>query len=299
MAFPGLNKHQLIKTKQNFLRDYPQYSSQRLAAFNYGVPQLWDTENISGLEKRLQRLLGINNISRRRLVNVFSVIKSDTSNGTEQFTFELVDNRLGNAIAVSATKSPSVEVAQRQLALLFDLAANLASYSISTSLDGMALIIQIKDSSGNAVANSTAQYPTNEEAVAGLEALHNQIMRNQSEEGMFVIEHMLLLQEMPLPASPIDPLIEERGLMPICADGNCEDCDSNDPYSFRISMVLPAYADRFLNIDFRRYAERIIRMETPAHLYPKICWVNNEQLQEFEAAYQDWLNVEAGASSVF
>ena len=47
-------------------------------------------------------------------------------------------------------------------------------------------------------------------------------------------------------------------------------------------------------MDFRRYCERIIRMETPAHLFPKICWVNNEQLQEFENAYKDWLEVKSG-----
>ena len=82
--------------------------------------------------------------------------------------------------------------------------------------------------------------------------------------------------------------------MPICVDEDCVDCDTRDPYSFRISIVLPAYAKRFLNMDFRRYCERIIRTEIPAHIYPKICWVSNEQLQEFEKAYKDWLDVKAG-----
>ena len=37
-------------------------------------------------------------------------------------------------------------------------------------------------------------------------------------------------------------------------------------------------------------------METPAHIFPKICWVSNEDLQKFEIAYKDWLDVKAGLS---
>ncbi|WP_423147179.1 hypothetical protein [Rubrolithibacter danxiaensis] len=116
-------------------------------------------------------------------------------------------------------------------------------------------------------------------------------------EDMFLVEHTLLLPQQPIPQSP--PLSppqpeEDKGFMPVCIDENCGDCNSLDPYSFRLSIVLPAYSTRFLNMDFRRYCERIIRMETPAHLFPKICWVNNEQLQQFKTAYSKWLEVKAG-----
>jgi hypothetical protein len=42
-------------------------------------------------------------------------------------------------------------------------------------------------------------------------------------------------------------------------------------------------------IEFRRFAEKTIRTEVPAHLGVKICWVSNEQLEEFEKLYCDWL----------
>jgi hypothetical protein len=35
-------------------------------------------------------------------------------------------------------------------------------------------------------------------------------------------------------------------------------------------------------------------MEMPSHVFIKICWVNNEQLRDFENAYVDWLDVKAG-----
>ena len=89
------------------------------------------------------------------------------------------------------------------------------------------------------------------------------------------------------------PFIRRVAGQPPMTDANCEDCDTRDPYSFRVSVVLPAYARRFLDMDFRRYCERTIRSEMPAHIYPKICWVSNEQLYEFELAYKEWLEVKA------
>jgi hypothetical protein len=42
-------------------------------------------------------------------------------------------------------------------------------------------------------------------------------------------------------------------------------------------------------IEFRRFAEQTIRMETPAHLGLKICWVSKESLKEFGQLYCKWL----------
>ena len=82
--------------------------------------------------------------------------------------------------------------------------------------------------------------------------------------------------------------------MPICVDENCDECSDTDPYSFRISIIMPAYSPRFFNMDFRHYAERVMREEMPSHLMPKICWISNEQLREFEDIYRQWLKVKAG-----
>ena len=30
-------------------------------------------------------------------------------------------------------------------------------------------------------------------------------------------------------------------------------------------------------------------METPAHIYPRICWINEEQMSVFEDKYKTWL----------
>jgi hypothetical protein len=71
----------------------------------------------------------------------------------------------------------------------------------------------------------------------------------------------------------------------------CEDdCDHNeDPYSFRISFVLPCWPKRFHDKAFRRFVEQTIQNETPAHIHAKIYWLGIEQMRKYEEAYFDWI----------
>lgn len=71
----------------------------------------------------------------------------------------------------------------------------------------------------------------------------------------------------------------------------CEDpCDHNeDPYSFRISFVLPCWPKRFRDKGFRRFVEKTIQSETPAHIHAKVYWLGIEQMRQYEDAYSEWL----------
>jgi hypothetical protein len=306
---PSLEKKDTIDTKINFLKNYPEYSSHRFKAYNYtNASQLWDTDNTSGLEKRLERLLGFKNIKRRNLVNIYATIQHaiNTSN-VEEFWFEIIDSRSENIMLIAAEKFPSAESAERRLEDVY-LFKNVSNFtSRADSVDGK-FIFELKDNADKVIAISRERYDTIAEANTNLLKIVSLFANNQAEEGMFLVEHLLLLPDIKAgddapqsppeaPQSPIESPTntnENNDFLPICADENCDDCDTLDPYSFRISIVLPAYAPRFLNIDFRRYCERTIRTEIPAHIYPKICWVSNEQLQEFEKAYKSWLDVKSG-----
>lgn len=63
----------------------------------------------------------------------------------------------------------------------------------------------------------------------------------------------------------------------------------NDPYSFRLSILMPGWVEDFGSPDYRRFAEQKIRYETPAHLYPRICWISRWQMRQLELAYQAWI----------
>jgi len=71
----------------------------------------------------------------------------------------------------------------------------------------------------------------------------------------------------------------------------CEEpCDHNeDPYSFRVTFVLPCWPGRFRNKGFRKFVEKTIYEETPSHIHPKIFWLGITEMREYEEPYFDWL----------
>lgn len=104
------------------------------------------------------------------------------------------------------------------------------------------------------------------------------IQKFLSREGFHVTEHLLLR-----------PRETDDALLPIFIDPNCKHCGLDNPYSHICSVVLPYWPQRFQNPDFRRFLERKIREEAPAHVFLKICWVSNQQMQAYEAAKKRWL----------
>ena len=102
----------------------------------------------------------------------------------------------------------------------------------------------------------------------GLESYHR-----GAENGFHLIEH-LLLRPNAINAAELE--------LPV---------DAENPYSFRISFVLPLQEvhEKWSRPDFRQYAEKVICSETPAHIIPHICWVDDVQMSAFEEAYRDWL----------
>jgi hypothetical protein len=87
-------------------------------------------------------------------------------------------------------------------------------------------------------------------------------------------------------------------LLPVCVDKDCKFCGEEDPYSYQVTFVFNGESewlkDRF---DFRRFAERTIRAEVPAHILVKICWVEEVVFENFETAYCAWLNASPALKS--
>ena len=78
-------------------------------------------------------------------------------------------------------------------------------------------------------------------------------------------------------------------LLPIQLDQECEACQHVDPYSCIVSVILPWWPNRFVNLDFRKFVEHTLRLEAPAHILLNICWINCNQMEEFEQKYKQWL----------
>lgn len=127
------------------------------------------------------------------------------------------------------------------------------------------------------------------------------LQQRANDEGFHVLEHILLRPRQRLvdPADPSennlpDPL---ENLLPIyvnsdaamTVDGNLFNVARRDPYSFWVTIVLPYWPDRFQDFNFRRFVERTLRLEAPAHIALKIAWVDVHQMDQFETAYRAWL----------
>lgn len=85
----------------------------------------------------------------------------------------------------------------------------------------------------------------------------------------------------------VEELVQDR-LLAINLDEDC-DCSLEDMYSCIAHVILPYWPGRFINKDYRKFMERTLRMEAPAHVFLCICWVNCRHITEFERSYKAWL----------
>ena len=101
-------------------------------------------------------------------------------------------------------------------------------------------------------------------------------LSKQDGMGLYLIEHNLLV-----PESVDEAFLQlESGADPTRL--------LDDPYSFRVTAVLPGWPELAGNLHYRKYVETIIREELPAHIFVKICWVSREVMAILEDAYQKW-----------
>ena len=85
-------------------------------------------------------------------------------------------------------------------------------------------------------------------------------------EGMHVIEHLLLR-----PSS----LSKAR----LAADNF---------FSNRVSVIFPSWTARCSDLEFRSWAEDLVRENCPAHITPEIYWLDFAGMCEFEVLYSKW-----------
>lgn len=112
-------------------------------------------------------------------------------------------------------------------------------------------------------------------------------------EGSHLIEHILLRPKFKGKykfRNEADDLvtetIEDRLLDPHFQE-ECQ-CTLDDPYTCMGHVVLPYWAGRFTNREFRKFLENKIRLEAPAHVFLTICWISPLHLEELEYAWKIW-----------
>lgn len=292
----GMDAAQAAAAKCVFLDDYPRLGGGRGQAYNAGLAapaDLWSSENISGFERRIARLLDISNWQRRNLSEVAYDTYAELDNTpNDEFRFRVRHSVNGKILLSSSTHYTTKTKARNEMEQAIARAQLPEGYERKLTGDETTPeterrhYFNIVDASGEVIARRIEYFATAEAMEAAIAALIAHLRNFYSGEGLYVIEHLLLL-----PEQAGDPFMD------ICVDTGCTDCADLDPYSDRVTIVLPAFTGRFRDMDFRRFVEETLRQETPAHILPRICWVNSDDMAVIEKAYHDWLAVRAGAAT--
>ncbi|MBB6330953.1 hypothetical protein HNP24_001903 [Chryseobacterium sediminis] len=339
----------VLSNKENFLKEYPSLSKDRGLGYNYtliGDSDLWNTSNISGVQKRIARLLGIKNYKQRNLSqSPVTIIETIDNAGKKTYTWKIKD--ADNNIVLSSVNSytteyiatknmndaiyQSIQIDEEDLenALKKPIEHNqlIGNIIIRFSLGGNYYFEIVDDPvKKNVIAThkKTNPYSNLEDLITGIRTTVKYFKYEFTEEGIFLIEHLLLkpttkdyklmggigcmsiggtfkiMYDLEEENPTTDPIEYSEAFMSSCE----EDCEADvfDPYSYRVSVVLPGFAYRFQDPDFRRYAETVIRQEIPAHILAKICWVGDRlsekqaaqnDLAEFEVAFKKYLSDKA------
>ncbi len=103
----------------------------------------------------------------------------------------------------------------------------------------------------------------------GMKQLQNRSLTDSSDtEGFHVVEHLLL-----------------RSI------GN--DCQGSEPveadfFSHRLSVIFPAWPERFREEKFRHLVEETFALNCPVHIYPEFFWLDLDRMVDFETLYCQW-----------
>ncbi len=275
----------VIQYKCEFLQNYPVISSDRGLAYNYALTadqDLWDSANISGLEKRLTKLLGITDDRRRDLNQIDYSILAITA---AESGFQIQNRATQSSILINVSPYASVGLAITAVKDVISSGQIIQNYQSKTA-NGQYFFSIVNDNNQE-IARSFADFTTEDQRNNAITQTITWL--NSSTEGMYLIENILLRPE------PTALLADE--FLPICPNIYCTDCSEADPYSYHIQIVLPGDDRRGGDIEFRRFAEELIRAEIPAHILPKICWVSKGDMAVLAKHYRDWLYLKAGVNT--
>ncbi len=274
-------KRNIIRHKVNFLKEYDQMSVCRGSGMDLHNSKTPEEQalNVSGMEKRISRLLGFTNYKRQHLTPEDHLLfKADATH----YNWTITQNA---QVIFKGNASYQKEIdAYDDLGLVSVLACDREYYRLKNGPTAGNVIYDIVNGEGEYLTANDMEI-----SAAGAESIIDGIinfMRTDFKmEGIYVIENILLRP----PFEYKGDTGTERHFMPVCIEPNGDYCKPLDPYSFRICVVLPGYSIRLRDTAFRAFAERLIRMETPAHILPRICFIGRDQMVLFEGLYKKWL----------
>lgn len=275
----------LIEDKISFLSVYPQISHDRAKALDYSRPVPFDYSepepdkqvNQPGIKKRVNLLLGFPDI-----VFIWTAV---TDLGVNKFRLKF---QLKDKDEVIWSGYLTIDADSEAKAKLLGYRAVIKRMSLSENYKIAKKVItkgpdKFLPRLIGSVTQAHGRYLKPFDTKADADAMQDKLVAWSVSERMIVVEHLLLRPKFPGDA-----------LYPACSDGACKTCGDEDPYSFRLTFVMPGWIEPFkTNMEMRDFADRTIQQEIPSHLLAKICWVNQDMFEQLEDAWYKWLEANA------
>ena len=305
----------LINDKSNFLRDYPLVSAGRGKAYNY-KQAYWQNDNISGLEKRIARKLGVEDYTRRNLgdgdTEGFHMVEHILlrPHTKDPYPFEAHYT----PVAITTFENPGTPGYTRCLSPDHTLKeGEEIRIQGSGSYDGIHIVntaekdhfeieAAFQDSPGGATWQRTQpdirHFILTEPVITfsgGSEPEHTfchvaahsleeedriEIYGTQHYDGVYDITG---ITENGFEINT--PFVEEE------LTGRWrQEAMPADPYSLQLTFIVPKWMERYENDQLKKFVGNTIREETPAHLTVYIKWLDKPEMQLFDQAFYRFLS---------
>ena len=253
--------------KELFLQDYIAISRDRNKAIDFTNTQNygWDIDNISGFERRMCRALGIKNLKRRvlheNLKSNFYLEQSFEQQSFEVFLSENLQAKYDNLLVFKGTYPQIKDLA-------ISRGGKESNYDIVENSEGnyeVLLHIDKKRTKFIRLLNKVVTIRTFEQAQAVIkQAVTFFETFNKESEGFHLLEHIMLRTNDTLSGT-------------------------HDPYSFMMTLVFPSWPARFQRAEFKNLIHEFVMLESPAHIFVNILWLDLTEMETFEKAYKEWM----------
>ncbi len=320
----------LVSDKLRFLSNYPLISNDRGKAFNY-KEKSWDTDNVSGLEKRIAAKIGIENFNRHNLNDsdeegfhllehiLLRPVQEDSDAITPYLVTKPIDSfqDAGNNNVICNSKEHGLFTGDQIMISQSDVYTNQIYTITYLSLDSFQISTAYqKTTSGTAQwtrvinAKYLAFDVSNKSITAFAKDINDQnVICTSPDHGLAVGTNIEIngtvyfdgLNNVVGIVSKDSFKINQPATEPSTYEGitgTWTRIVQPDFYSLQLTCMFPAWTKRFVNYDFRTFIENTVGKETPVHITVYICWLNSDQMLQFEKPFQSFLNeIQEGQTS--
>ena len=283
------NPDDVLAEKARLLRKYPEESYNKARALDYTYHTRFTSSIVhEGLVDKLCDLLGLDSVSD--FFHWQAVPNSTTGE------YQLVGNSFNTSISISYNIYTTVAINEEPPAVMSEGYYDQAIRGIDLMLDSnegggprlwrdgniyIMAVVPGPDNTITEICRITAPYNTLADAWIAYEGLTAELNNYWITNMILPIEHILLR-----PWGPGEPTLNT------CVPETCSFCGDEDPYSFRMTFIMCGESGyQGYDLDFRAYAETLIRTTIPAHILCKICWVSEADCIALSCYYRNYIRL--------